>query len=486
METFIIYIAKSGICLGVFVIIYALFLRSTTFYRFNRFFLIAGFILSLVVPAIRYSYEVLIPSTIIDTEPVTGSNNIATADTSLSIWPILFVLYSLGIVVLVVRNIMSYRNLNSLVRNGIKSDNERYKLIENENVKSPFTVLNYILLNSQNLSETEKELILKHELTHIKQKHWLDLLCSECILILQWFNPLAWLHVHLLKENHEFLADKAVIDSGVSPALYQAVLINQRFQGPVFSFSNSFNHSKPLNRLNMIKRAKSSPWKRISALLIIPVFGLFIWASAVPRYVLLMDEPVSLVEQSVDGRGLNDTIKNKSQVYVIGAKEHVKIKLNDDNATNAEKLKNPLYIIDGKRSANGIENIKPDDIESMSVLKDEVSKGIYGEGAENGVVLITTKKSTEFSPTGLLRVTDSLNQRNNSDQRKGQVTIRSTNKDLNNVLLIVDGKMEPAEKIETIDPNTIDAIEVLKDESAIAIYGGLGKNGVIKVTTKKK
>ncbi len=485
METFIIYIAKSGICLGAFVIIYALFLRSTTFYRFNRFFLIAGFILSLVVPAIRYSYEVLIPSTIIDTEPVTGSNNIATADTSLSIWPILFVLYSLGIVVLVVRNIMSYRKLNSLVRNGVKFDNERYKLIENENIKSPFTVLNYILLNSQNLSETEKELILKHELTHIKQKHWLDLLCSECILILQWFNPLAWLHVHLLKENHEFLADKAVIDSGVSPALYQAVLINQRFQGPVFSFSNSFNHSKPLNRLNMIKRTKSSPWKRISALLIIPVFGLFIWASAVPRYVLLMDEPVSLVEQSVDGRGLNDTIKNKSQVYVIGAKEHVKIKLNG-NAADAEPLQSPLYIVDGKRSANGIENINPDDIESMSVLKDEISKGIYGEGAENGVVLITTKKSTEFSPTGLLRVTDSLNQRNNSDQRKGQVTIRSTNKDLSNVLLIVDGKMEPAEKIETIDPNTIDAIEVLKDESAIAIYGDLGKNGVIKVTTKKK
>ncbi len=60
MESFIIYIAKSGIWTGIFLVIYVLFLRKTTFFRFNRFFLIAGFIASLILPAINYTYDVVI------------------------------------------------------------------------------------------------------------------------------------------------------------------------------------------------------------------------------------------------------------------------------------------------------------------------------------------------------------------------------------------------------------------------------------------
>lgn len=50
-------------------------------------------------------------------------------------------------------------------------------------------------------------------------------------------------------------------------------------------------------------------------------------------------------------------------------------------------------------------------------------------------------------------------------------------------LYIIDGKV--AESIEGIDPNSIEAIEVLKDKSATALYGDRGKNGVIRVTLKK-
>lgn len=50
-------------------------------------------------------------------------------------------------------------------------------------------------------------------------------------------------------------------------------------------------------------------------------------------------------------------------------------------------------------------------------------------------------------------------------------------------LYIIDGKA--AESIEGIDPNSIEAIDVLKDKSATALYGDRGKNGVIRVTLKK-
>jgi TonB-linked SusC/RagA family outer membrane protein len=53
---------------------------------------------------------------------------------------------------------------------------------------------------------------------------------------------------------------------------------------------------------------------------------------------------------------------------------------------------NPLYIIDGTPTPGGINFLNPNDIESMQVLKDASASSIYGARANNGVILITTKK----------------------------------------------------------------------------------------------
>jgi TonB-dependent SusC/RagA subfamily outer membrane receptor len=62
-------------------------------------------------------------------------------------------------------------------------------------------------------------------------------------------------------------------------------------------------------------------------------------------------------------------------------------------ASGKKKIVKPLIIIDGKESDNGIEQISTDDIESISVLKDEYSVRVYGERGRAGVVVITMKKS---------------------------------------------------------------------------------------------
>lgn len=51
----------------------------------------------------------------------------------------------------------------------------------------------------------------------------------------------------------------------------------------------------------------------------------------------------------------------------------------------------PLYVIDGAFSNNGLNSLNPSDIESMEILKDGSAAAIYGSRAANGVVLITTK-----------------------------------------------------------------------------------------------
>ena len=51
----------------------------------------------------------------------------------------------------------------------------------------------------------------------------------------------------------------------------------------------------------------------------------------------------------------------------------------------------PLYVVDGVPGAN-IDDLSPNDIESIDILKDAASSAIYGARASNGVILVTTKK----------------------------------------------------------------------------------------------
>jgi TonB-linked SusC/RagA family outer membrane protein len=55
----------------------------------------------------------------------------------------------------------------------------------------------------------------------------------------------------------------------------------------------------------------------------------------------------------------------------------------------------PLYILDGVPYGGNISDLNPQDIESMSVLKDAASAALYGNRASNGVILITTKKGKQ-------------------------------------------------------------------------------------------
>lgn len=61
----------------------------------------------------------------------------------------------------------------------------------------------------------------------------------------------------------------------------------------------------------------------------------------------------------------------------------------------------PLIVIDGvpALNASAFQNLNPDDIENISVLKDG-SASIYGAKAANGVILVTTKKGKGKTTVG--------------------------------------------------------------------------------------
>lgn len=58
----------------------------------------------------------------------------------------------------------------------------------------------------------------------------------------------------------------------------------------------------------------------------------------------------------------------------------------------------PLYVVDGMPYDGAISDINPNDVESISVLKDAAASAIYGARGANGVVLVTTKKANPNTP----------------------------------------------------------------------------------------
>lgn len=70
-----------------------------------------------------------------------------------------------------------------------------------------------------------------------------------------------------------------------------------------------------------------------------------------------------------------------------------------DNNINIRGFGSPLYVIDGiiRNDAGAFQKINPADIESVTILKD-ASAAVYGIGAANGVIIVTTKQGTRGKP----------------------------------------------------------------------------------------
>jgi TonB-linked SusC/RagA family outer membrane protein len=71
----------------------------------------------------------------------------------------------------------------------------------------------------------------------------------------------------------------------------------------------------------------------------------------------------------------------------------------------------PLYVVDGFPYDGFISDISPDDVESISVLKDASSTALYGARAANGAILITTKKGKTVEPKVTLSFSHGYSQR---------------------------------------------------------------------------
>lgn len=106
----------------------------------------------------------------------------------------------------------------------------------------------------------------------------------------------------------------------------------------------------------------------------------------------LDETPVSRLDQALQGKIAGVTVQNISSE--AGAEP--KISIRGISSINAGAQ--PLVVVDGQITPDGLAFINPADVESIEVLKDAASAAIYGSRGSSGVILVTTKKGVADKP----------------------------------------------------------------------------------------
>ncbi|MBJ7879414.1 M56 family metallopeptidase [Gelidibacter salicanalis] len=155
---------------------------------------------------------------------------------------------------------------------------------------------------------------------------------------------------------------------------------------------------------------------------------------------------------------IQNTTDKVNNIYTIDDDGKVKGVRKSDHKTqvfNNQKNK-PLIIVNGKEITDQqMKAIDPNTIASVNVLKDDKVTKNYGKKGEYGVIIIKLKNTTATS-----------------DLKKEP-------------LYILDGKEISKEKMEAVSPDSIEYIDILKDNDATKKYGAKGENGVVIISTKK-
>ncbi|SMO88830.1 TonB-linked outer membrane protein, SusC/RagA family [Saccharicrinis carchari] len=99
--------------------------------------------------------------------------------------------------------------------------------------------------------------------------------------------------------------------------------------------------------------------------------------------------PVAGIDQSLQGRAAGVNITSNTGMPGEG----VNVRIRGVGSINSSN--DPLYIVDGVPTVDALSVLSTSDIESISILKDAASAAIYGARANNGVIIITTRKGTE-------------------------------------------------------------------------------------------
>ncbi len=489
MPALILYILKMSISLSVVFLFYFLFLRKMTFYQWNRWYLLLYSLLSFVLPFLNI-YWWLDPAPVdaglLQYLPAIGNWKPAATESSAIVsgqWDLLLQVLVVGIALMLLRLVVQYLSLLRMHRKAKLLVDGKVKLFEVSDPVVPFSFGTAVYINPSRHDEQEIREIIRHEMVRVQERHTLDVLLSELLVVFGWFNPFAWLTRAAIRQNLEFIADRQVLVNGIDRKQYQYLLLKVVGQKQ-FSLASHLNISALKNRIAMMNKIRTARVHLVKFAFAVPVLAVLLLAfrnqepqpdavrlkSLFPMIPSLVADTVPVHKNKTWNTPLNKkgyyltVVDNQGECIVIvkdKAKKLVKaVTLTDWDADKSyesrygEILPPPPPAAPAAPKAPGT----PAPVAAPGVPAPPAPPAAPAHSDEPATSARFTLKADSIS----------------IHQSDGEPA----------PLVIADGQKISLAQLHQADPSSIASINVLKGNSATTKYGRDGVNGVLEVTFK--
>lgn len=398
MPTIELFLIKSIITSGVLLACYWLFLRNNHFHVYNRFYLLATLVISIVIPFIHIDWHIIhtsqniVPIKLLN---VINSNErekeiFIKQTTSFNLYNIILFVYAiiscsfLAILIYRINKILKLkRSAESINMNG-------FVLIKTTYREAPFSFFKMLFWNKDVALNSEVgKLILTHELIHIKQHHTLDKLFMQLVLVLLWINPFYWLLQKELSIVHEFIADEAAIENADTES-FAMMLLSTPYVNIYPDIAHQFFYSPIKRRLSMLSKMKKTNYSSLRKILVLPLLALIVFLfSFSKKDIYKADKKIILVLDAGHGGQDNGAI-NKDGDY----EKDLTLKITKRLATLA-----PDYNIDPVQT-------RPDDnyiaLNNRTAIANKASADVFmsihinSPGMDSGYEMIVDDRNTSY------------------------------------------------------------------------------------------
>ena len=455
MFEFLVYLAQSAICLATLYLIYKVAMSYETLHSFNRVLLLGSVVLSALLPLCHvrivkeYDAEPTVSAIEIDDMVVAEVAELGVDYVAL-LKDLAVMLFLVGVAFMLVRMAVGIYSVWRLIHSGQMSViEEDVTLTVVDSLSSPFSWFGHIVASKSDV-EQFRDMIITHEMAHIRLRHSLDVLAVDLALCLWWFNPALWLLRRELQSLHEYQADEAVLNRGIDAKTYQMLLIKRAVGARLHSIANCLNHSNLKNRITMMCKNQSSRWAATKALLVVPMVAVALSAFATTEYV---------------PREVQDKITENS------------VNLQD------EEKPNPVVVIDGKVvTYDEMNKLDPNIIDKMEIFKEgkakeyaaELDLNISAEDVKEGLIVISLKKDfASLYAAGMADIAkaDALDKEISGKKYDNQADYKADMQKVNNYYKSAMSALESAYALNPQHKPTIQSLYMiafrLRDESGM-------------------
>lgn len=296
------------LCSAILFGYYQLFLRNKVYHAYNRFFLLAATLISLIAPLLNFNIlfnqEDAVTSPIQLIQVVNSSDAymeeivIYTQQTYLSTSQLLLLLYTVISLTMLAGLIKVFIQIFRILKNNSSRTLHDVVFVQSDAKGTPFSFFKFIFWNKAiDINTTTGRQIFAHELAHVREKHSIDKLYTNLLLIVFWINPIFWLIKKELNLIHEFIADKKAVADNDAGAL-AAMIMQSAYPQHSYLLTSHFFYSPIKRRLKMLTKYNNKKAGYFYRILALPVI-LFLVAALTIKAKSGIDEIMNPEEKII-------------------------------------------------------------------------------------------------------------------------------------------------------------------------------------------